>query len=107
MSKQCIYQDKRKDGIFIQFVIRQEQLHHTTFRNKNLDHPVLLKGCGRFFTKFMYQICLIQFIIGQMLKGAVYIKAIKRRQMIEVKKKKITRLINRVPWMMIFFSGPE
>ena len=55
----------------------------------------------------MYQICLIQFIIGQMLKGAVYIKAIKRRQMIEVKKKKITRLINRVPWMMIFFSGPE
>ena len=106
MSKQCIYQDKRKDGIFIQFVIRQEQLHHTTFRNKNLDHPVLLKGCGRFFAKFMYQICLIQFIIGQMLKGAVYIKAIKRRQMIEVKKK-ITRLINRVPWMMIFFSGPE
>ena len=56
--------------------------------------------------KFMYQICLIQFIIGQMLKGAVYIKAIKRRQMIEVKKK-ITRLINRVPWMMIFFSVPE
>lgn len=56
--------------------------------------------------KFMYQICLIQFIIGQMLKGAVYIKAIKRRQMIEVKKKN-HQTDKQGPLDDDFFSGPE
>lgn len=41
---------------------------------------------------FVHQVYLIQFVIGQMLKAAVYIKVIRRKQIIEMRKR-ITGLI--------------
>lgn len=84
MSKQCIYKDKRKYGIFIQLIIQQEGLHHITFCRKNLDHLVVLKRCAT-DSFILYDVCasnlLDTAVTGQMLKAAVCIKVSRRKQM--------------------------